>query len=265
MSTSSFKLSKEQVDEFEAKGYVMVESLLTQEELDILEAGRQAVQNRTGPEVAREADGSPHVVYGVHLWDDRFKALARHPKVLGPAEQLLGKQIFIHQSRCNSKATMGSIVDWHQDWGTYHRVDGVPTPEGLMIAVHLDDITACNAPLLAVPGTNHSGLVSEASKIESDTTAEKHRFDIRPETMQQLVEEKGLEALTGPKGSVLFMKHNVVHGSSINITPLSRTVIYVNCCAIDNQGKTFARPEYYAARDFAPLEPLDEGGLQQFA
>ena len=43
MSTSSFKLSKEQVDEFEAKGYVMVESLLTQEELDILEAGRQAI------------------------------------------------------------------------------------------------------------------------------------------------------------------------------------------------------------------------------
>ncbi len=31
------------------------------------------------------------------------------------------------------------------------RVDGVPRDEGLMIAIHLDDITACNAPLLAVP------------------------------------------------------------------------------------------------------------------
>jgi ectoine hydroxylase len=264
MSTS-FQLSKQQVEEFNTKGYVMVDSLLSKEECDVLEAGRQAVQSRKGPEVAREVDGSPHVVYGVHLWDERFKALARHYKVLGPAEQLLGKQVFIHQSRCNAKATMGSIVDWHQDWGTYHRVDGVPTPEGLMIAVHLDDITACNAPLLAVPGTNHSGLVSEASKVESDTTAEKHRFDIRPETMATLVEENGLEALTGPRGSVLFMKHNVVHGSSMNITPLSRTIIYVNCCAIDNQGKSFARPEYYAARDFTPLEPLGEGGLEQFA
>jgi len=240
-SSSAFSLTTAQIEEFETKGWITVDSLLSEDECLTLEDGMRNVQARDGPEVAREKDGSPHVVYGVHLWDERFHALARHPKVLGPAKELLQKDCFVHQSRCNAKATMGSIVDWHQDWGTYHRVDGVPTNNGLMIAIHLDDITACNAPLLAVPGTNNAGLVSEASKIQSDTVAEKHRFDIRPETMEKLVSEHGLEALTGPRGSVLFMKHNVVHGSSINITPLRRTVIYVNVSACDNAGKSFAR------------------------
>jgi len=271
-SRGGLKLNEAQVEEFERKGYVVVPSLLSEAEVSVLEDGMREVQQRPGPEVAREKDGKPHVVYGIHLWDDRFKALARHPKVLGPAQQLLNNDVFVHQSRCNAKQTMGSIVDWHQDWGTYHRVDGVPREDGLMIAIHLDDVTACNAPLLAVPGTNTCGLVSEARKFDTETQrgpaagkAEKFRFDITNETMERLVKEHGLEALTGPRGSVLFMKHNVVHGSSINITPLRRTLLYTNCCACDNRGESFTRPEYYAARDFSPLQVEDDKCLLRFS
>ena len=76
--------------------------------------------------------------------------------------------------------------------------------------------------------------------------------------MKRLVEKRGLEAIQGPAGSVLLMNMTVVHGSSVNISPLRRLLLYVNVSATDNRGESFVRPEYYAARDFAPLLPLSD-------
>ena len=59
----------------------------------------------------------------------------------------------------------------------------------------------------------------------------------------------------GPKGSVLFMDMTVVHGSTVNIAPLRRVILYLNVCTTDNQGTSFGQPEYYAARDFNGIVP----------
>ena len=82
--------------------------------------------------------------------------------------------------------------------------------------------------------------------------------------MQHLVEKRGIESIQGPAGSVLLMNMTIVHGSSVNISPLRRLLLYVNVSAIDNRGESFVRPEYYAARDFAPLIPLDPSCLLSY-
>ena len=130
-----------------------------------------------------------------------------------------------------------------------------------MIAVFLDEVAAVNAPLLAVPGSHREGLVSTAvidPTVPDHDSVAKYRFDITPETMADLVQRYGLEAITGGAGSVLLMDMTVVHGSSVNISPLRRLILYVNVCPIDNRGETYARPVYYAARNFGPLvsEPV---------
>ncbi len=261
-------LSQAQIDEYNDKGYVLAPALLRPAELAVLEGAMQDVIASEGPQVMRERDGKPHVVYGMHLLDERFRALSRHPGLVAPAEQLLGNQIYVHQSRVNAKQMGGAVVDWHQDFGTYHRVDGVPEPKGLMISIFLDEVTACNAPLMLVPHTQHAGIVQEArinEGAEDHDAAAKYRYDISFETLDRLVRQNGLEAITGPAGSVLFMNMNVVHGSTVNITPLRRVILYLNVCTIDNRGTTFKRPEYLAARDFAPIQPLGEDCLTRFA
>jgi ectoine hydroxylase-related dioxygenase (phytanoyl-CoA dioxygenase family) len=65
----------------------------------------------------------------------------------------------------------------------------------------------------------------------------------------------------GPRGSVLLMDMTVVHGSTVNITPLRRVILYLNVCTTDNRGTSFERPEYYAARDFSTIEALPEDCL----
>ena len=265
--TAVMGLTDEQVAEYKEQGWVVLPSVFSREEISILERTSEEVLKRLGPEVAREADGSPHVCWGMHLFDERFKALTRHPELLYPVEQLLGSKVFVHQSRINIKQKNGSIVEWHQDFGTYHRIDGIPEARGIMVGIFLDDVTSCNAPVLAIPGSHKNGLVSEAvidEEVCDHEGAAKFRYDITDDTLSRLVDEQGIKAIEGPAGTVLLMNMAVVHGSSINISPLRRLLLYINVSAVDNKGESFARPEYYAARNFAPLEALKPDCLLGF-
>jgi len=262
-------VDRKTVEEYGAKGYITVKGLLSPQEVEVLKQGTADVLRTDGPQVMRERNGQPHVIYGMHLLDKRLAALARHPKLVGIAEQLLGdKHIYVHQSRVNAKQTGGAIVNWHQDFGTYHRVDGVPRPDGIMIAIFLNDVNDYNAPLMAVPGSHVEGVVSEASTLteaEDRDRASKYRYDITMAKMSELIDRYGLEHITGPAGSIVFMNMQVVHGSTVNITPLERVILYLNVCTTDNRGTTFARPEYLAARDFDAIEPLAEDCLTSLA
>ena len=45
---------------------------------------------------------------------------------------------------------------------------------------------------------------------------------------------------------------------------LRRLLLYINVSAVDNKGESFARPEYYGMRNFAPLEALKPDCLLGF-
>jgi len=261
-------LTPAQHQTYDETGYLTLTGLLSNAELAVLDAAMRKVTQGDGPQIMRERDGKPHVIYGMHLLDERFGALARHPALVEVAQQLLHKPVFVHQSRVNAKQHGGAIVDWHQDFGTYHRVDGVPRGEGIMIAIFLDDVTQCNAPLMAVPGSHREGIVSEArinAAAEDNDRAAKYRYDISQETMARLVSRYGLETIIGPAGTVVFMNCQVVHGSTVNISPLRRVILYLNVFTTDNRGESFARPEWLAARDFNAIVPLGADCLTRFA
>lgn len=247
------------IEQFHEQGYLILPSALNDEDVAALSDGVERLIARPGPEVAREPNGAAHVIYGVHLWEAPYAALARHPAVIEVARTLLGAPYFVHQSRLNVKQTGGSIVVWHQDFATYHRVDGISDPRGLVIGVHLDDVDACNAPVVVIPRSHHGGIISEAvidDSVPDHQTVVRYRYDIPDSTMARLVAENGAKAITGAAGTVFFMHANLVHGSSVNILPLRRAIAYINVSPCDNRGETFTRPEYYAARDFAAIEAI---------
>ena len=245
------------IERFQEQGYLILPTVLDDEDVAALSDGIERLIARPGPEVAREPDGAAHVIYGVHLWEASYAALARHPAAIDVARALLDAPYFVHQSRLNVKQTGGSIVVWHQDFATYHRVDGIPEARGLVIGVHLDDVDACNAPVIVIPRSHHGGIVSEAvidETVPDHQTVARYRYDIPDSTMARLVAANGAKAITGPAGTVFFMHANLVHGSSVNILPSRRAIAYINVSPCDNRGETYARPEYYAARDFSAIE-----------
>ena len=81
----------------------------------------------------------------------------------------------------------------------------------------------------------------------------------------KLVEEGGIVAPTGKPGGVLLFHGNLVHGSAPNITPYPRKIVYLTLNAVSNHIRKPTRPEWIAHTDFAPIQPVPDDALTQYA
>jgi len=255
-------LTPDQVTHFEEEGYVFLPAVFNAEEISLVRDAVENVSKRTGPEVVREhTSDAVRLVYGVHRYDDVFRRLSLHPRVLEPAMQLMGGPVYIHQSRLNPKAAFrGENWAWHQDFATWNERDGLLKPDAMMVAVFLDDAKEVNGPLMIVPRSHKHGLIHDAT--DNHESGGYTLFLISPETIARYADRGGIKAITGPAGSVLICHCNIVHGSSGNITPWPRRIYYLNLASVDNPPTKFERAEHHCTRDFAPLQPLADDCLR---
>ncbi|MEX0923581.1 MAG: phytanoyl-CoA dioxygenase family protein [Rhodovibrionaceae bacterium] len=260
------KLSESQVQEFDSLGCLFFPELFSAAEIATLNGGLAELLARRGPEVVREKDGSQAVrlVYGAHAFQEAYRRMSLHPRVLEPVHQLLREEAYIHQTRLNPKMDFaGGLWSWHQDFGTWHREDGMPEPHCLMVAVFLDDASAVNSPLLVIPGSQHHGMSEE---VAPENGAQGYTvMEIDRAVVRRYAEEAGIQALTGPAGSVAFLHCNIVHGSAPNISPYRRAIWYLNYNAVSNACTGEKRDWHHCNRDFAPLSPLDDACLADLA
>jgi len=259
-------LTQDQIARFDAEGHLFLPALFSPAEVAVLRAELPGLLTREGPEVVREVEDSSAVrlVYGGHSVSEAFRRLSLHPRLLGPVHQLLRDRVYIHQTRLNPKQGLGGGTwNWHQDFGTWHREDGMPEPICVVTGVFLDEASAANAPLLVVPGSQNHGLIEE---VAPEAGAKGYTvMEIDRPTLESLVAEHGLKALTGPAGSVAFLHCNIVHGSANNITPWRRAVFYVNYNAVTNACRGTKRAWHHCNRDASPLEPLPDDCLADLA
>jgi ectoine hydroxylase len=168
-------------------------------------------------------------------------------------EQLLGTRAYIYQARINfNSGFAGGGWGWHQDFNQWFRLDGLQGPNALLVGVYLDDVNACNAPLLVVPGSHKRGHIYIPDRMEIDDGI-----------VAELVREGGIEALIGPPGSVAFLHCNTVHGSTSNITPWPRCICYMVYNSVENTTISHPRGNFRCRTDFTPLAPLQDTCLAE--
>ncbi len=256
------ELTDGDVAEYEARGLLCFPGLLQGEEVAALQGALPALLVRRGPEVIREKDDqAARLVFGAHEFSQVFDRLARHPKILGTVRQLLGSEVYLHQSRINPKEGFGggAAWDWHQDFPGWYFADGMPEPRCAMVAVFVDDCTPVTSPLLVVPGSQQYGLRDSQLHRDAEGYALYH---MARDELQALADEKGIEALLGPAGTVCFCHSNLVHGSANNVSPWRRAIAYLIYNAVDNACAREDRPWFQNNRDFTPLTPLGADCLQ---
>ena len=253
-------LTDPQRQEFDERGYLFLPELFSAEEVAVMRAELPGINARRGPEIVREKDGKAlRTAFAAHTYNDTFARLARHPRIIEPARQLLGDDVYIHQFKVNGKAAFdGDIWQWHQDYGVWQRDDDMPEAKGMNLAVFLDEVTPLNGPLLFIPGSHKRGVFEAGHDVE---TTSYPLWTIDHETVSRLADEGGIVAPTGPAGSGLFFHCNLVHGSPGNMTPWGRTIVYISANRTDNAIRRFKRPEYIAHRDFTAIEPLADDCL----
>src|SRR5699024_12245631 len=68
-------------------------------------------------------------IFNIHRTNEIFKKIANDPRLVDRARQILGSDVYIHQSRINYKpGFVGKEFSWHSDFETWHAEDGMPAP-----------------------------------------------------------------------------------------------------------------------------------------
>lgn len=247
------RLSGAQLRQFDEEGYLFIPGLFSPEEVAAMRAEVPKVFAQRREENVREKTGDVvRTAFAVHTYNPVFRALVHHPRFVGPAEQMLGDRVYIHQFKINGKAAFdGDVWQWHQDYGTWKNDDDMPTARAMNLAVFIDEVNEFNGPLYFIPRSHRKGVIDAAHDV---TTTSYPLWVIDKETITKLVAQGGIVAPKGPPGSALFFHSTLVHGSPSNMTPWSRVIVYVSVNAVSNAIRRFKRPAYIVHRDFTPVD-----------
>lgn len=254
-------LSPEELEQFNEQGYIFREAEFSEQEAELLRKAAKDVYAMERKEVWREKSGAPRTAFAAHKYNDVFKILGAHPRLINPVTQILGEDVYMHQYKVNAKAAFeGDVWQWHQDYGTWSRDDGMPEPRAMNIAVFIDDVLPINGPLMLIPKSHHAGVLNAGHDLE---TTSYPLWTLDKESVTNLANEGGIVAPTGPAGSMLLFHGNLVHASPPNITPYPRTIVYLTLCAVSNHITRFKREEWIAHRDFTPIQPVPDNALSE--
>jgi ectoine hydroxylase len=259
-------LAADQLARYERDGFLVSPGLLAADEVRAIvdEAERMALAaDRSRDDVVAEPDSEAiRSLFRVHRESRSMQRLCADLRLAGAARQLLGDEVYIHQSRINFKPPFeGRSFPWHSDFETWHLEDGMPRMRALSASILLTDNTEHNGPLLIVPGSHRRYV-----RCVGETPDEHYRQSLRHqsygvpdrEALAALVEGGGIESVTGPAGTVVFFDCNVMHGSAGNITPLPRHNVFVCFNSVSNRlvepfAGTRPRPDFLAERETLSL------------
>ena len=251
---------------FEDTGYLTIDQLITSEELTLFTDELQRLS--LDPEVKAdertvvEAESDEvRSIFDIHRTNEIFRKIANDPRLVDRARQILGTDVYIHQSRINYKpGFVGKEFSWHSDFETWHAEDGMPTPRAVSLSLSLTDNYSFNGPLMIMPGS-HKRYIS----CVGGTPEDNYRKSLimqgagtpDRQTLSDFADEYGIDVLEGAAGGAIMFDSNCMHASNGNVTPFSRSNIFIVYNSVENTCvEPFAapkpRPEFVGSTDFTP-------------
>lgn len=259
-------MDAETLRHYEDKGYLLIDQLITPAELDELRAELKRLS--TDPEaradertIVEAQSDEVRSVFDVHRTNAVVKKIANDPRIVARAEQLLGSQVYIHQSRINYKpGFVGKEFSWHSDFETWHAEDGMPEPRAVSISISLTDNYSFNGPLMIMPGS-HKKYISCVGGTPEDNYKKSLVMQGAgtpdPQTLTDFADEYGIDVLEGRAGGAIMFDSNCMHASNGNVTPFARSNVFIVYNSVENTCvEPFAapapRPEFVGSTDFTP-------------
>ncbi|ADJ50289.1 ectoine hydroxylase [Amycolatopsis mediterranei S699] len=251
----------------ETKGYTVVEDLLSVGEVQTY--WQELVRLSSDAELAGDErviteakTGEVRSIFDVHEISALIAELVRDPRVLDRARQLLGSEVYVHQSRVNyMPGFKGTGFYWHSDFETWHAEDGMPAPRAVSCSIALTDNHPFNGGLMIMPGSHRTFVqcAGETPEANYKSSLKDQRVGVPSENdITRMAAEHGIDQFTGQAGSALWFDSNIMHGSGNNITPYPRSNIFLVFNSVENAlQEPFAagapRPAFIAGRDATPI------------
>lgn len=275
-------LIKEQIEFYHQNGFLLLPDHFNSAEVKIIAAQIPAVLGEDSPRRILEKNGAVRTVFASHSTNEVFGQFSRVARLVEPARQLLGSEVYIHQFKINPKVALdGDQWEWHQDFLYWHREDGMPTPRVVSVALFLQDVNDFNGPMLLIPGSHREGMMGVpphekySLKVDEPVEQDGHspvwmptltadlKYKIDKEILARLVAKNNICAAKGRAGFVLFFHGNMFHASANNLSPFDRVSVCVAYNSVENRLCEVAtpRPAFLANRDFTPLATVPDEAL----
>ncbi|MEN8261171.1 MAG: phytanoyl-CoA dioxygenase family protein [Pseudomonadota bacterium] len=254
------KLDDAQLEQFDRDGFLIFPDLFSAAEIAAVRSELPALfAEDTDANITEKKGGAVRTSMGLHLRNNMFGKLVRHPRLVEPARLIAGPDLYIQQVKVNVKAAFeGDQWQWHYDFATHHNEDGVPEPLALNLHIFLDDVNHYNGPLYFIPGSHKQGPVPAFH----DTTSTSYPlWVVDREPVADLIAAGGITPAIGKAGTGLIFSDLLVHGSPANMSPWNRGIFSLILNPVNNAQIRFDRPEYKHHTDFTPVEPLRDDCL----
>lgn len=260
-------ITRSDLQSYEDNGFLAVEELITPEEVGVyrseldrlvadplIRADERAIVEPKSEKVRS--------VFEIHKISEVFAGLVRDERLLGRARQILGSDVYVHQSRINVKPGFGaSGFYWHSDFETWHAEDGLPRMRAVSVSIALTENYDTNGGLMIMPGSHRTyvGCNGVTPKDNYKRSLQMQDAGIpSDEVLTEFADRYGIKLFTGKAGSATWFDCNAMHGSGDNITPYPRSNVFIVFNSVDNAAEEpFAapvrRPEFIGARDFTPV------------
>ncbi|MFG2431125.1 ectoine hydroxylase [Streptomyces sp. NPDC048590] len=253
---------------FEENGFLTVDQLITPDEVSVYRAEldrlvADPLVRADERSIIEPQSQSVRSVFEVHKLSEVFANLVRDERVVGRARQILGSDVYVHQSRINVKPGFGaSGFYWHSDFETWHAEDGLPNMRTVSVSIALTENYDTNGGLMIMPGSHKSflGCAGETPKDNYKKSLQMQDAGTpSDEALTKMADRHGIKLFTGAAGSATWFDCNCMHGSGDNITPYARSNVFIVFNSVDNLAQEpFAapirRPDFIGARDFTPVK-----------
>ncbi|MBA2117565.1 ectoine hydroxylase [Bremerella alba] len=258
---ASGPLSRQQLLDFEARGYSAFPQLVSANRARSLLAEARHLQSSLDPHldhvISEPTSQEIRSIFRVHEDNAYFAKVCRDESIVGIARQILGSEVYLHQSRINFKpAFQGKEFFWHSDFETWHMEDGMPRMRAVSISISLTENNEFNGPLMLVRGSHKSYVrcVGETPDEHFRSSLKKQEYGVPSrEALHLLVEQGEIVAPKGGPGSAVMFDCNTMHASVGNLSPYPRTNLFLVFNSVDNPleapfGGTEPRPRFLSYR-----------------
>ncbi|MEU0474430.1 ectoine hydroxylase [Streptomyces olivaceus] len=260
-------VSQGDLQSLDRDGFLAIDQLIGPDEVEVYQ--RELERLTTDPAI-REDERSIvepqskeiRSVFEVHRISEVFAKLVRDERVVGRARQILGSDVYVHQSRINVKPGFGaSGFYWHSDFETWHAEDGLANMRTISVSIALTENYDTNGGLMIMPGSHKTflGCAGATPKDNYKKSLQMQDAGIpSDEALTKLASEYGVKLFTGKAGSATWFDCNCMHGSGDNITPFPRSNVFIVFNSVENTAvepfsAPIRRPEFIGARDFTPV------------
>ena len=231
------KFFKKQLNFFKKKGYLIIKSFFDKKKINLANKWLKSKNPKSITKSWTETEpGVPVAVYSV-LNEKKTPVynLSSNTLMLRLASQLMNENVYIWHSKVNFKDKWSGTAEYYHQDQVYWKDRGYKSDKMLSCMIPLETHNIHNAGLKLFSGSHKLGFIKHDPFVNINGLC---KFMISQKKLDKLNKKYKLVDIDAQPGDILFFHSSIVHGSSHNSSPKSRSIILSQLNTFSNLPKS---------------------------